>query len=100
MNSGNGWTTETAYSGTSGSYDWGAVAGYQTVNTVGTPSFNGSFSQASFSVMVLVTLGAGTPAVPAAPNAPLTGNVTVRDGDLNVHGAWPLAGQSRRPGCR
>ena len=91
VTSGNGWTLETAHSGTTGGYDWGAVAGYQTVNTVGVPEFNGSFSQPSFSVTVIVTLGAGTPPAPAKAHAPLTANVTVH-GDLATHGAVSSAG--------
>ncbi len=86
VTSGSGWATETAYNGTSGSYYWGAVSAYQTVNTVGTPSFSGFFSQPSFSAVAIVTLGAGTPPTAVVVSAPLTGNVAVRGGGLAVHG--------------
>jgi hypothetical protein len=91
VTSGNGWTTETAHSGTSGGYDWGAVAAYQTVNTAGVPSFGGSFSQASFSAVAIVTLGAGTPPAAVTAKAPLPGNVTV-SGDVAAQGAVHSAG--------
>jgi hypothetical protein len=86
ITAGNGWTAETAYNGTSGSYDWAGVSAYQTVNTVGTPVFNGNHAQPSLSVVAIVTLGAGAPPVASAAIAPLTGNVTVRQGGLSVHG--------------
>jgi hypothetical protein len=99
---GNGWTTETAYSGTVSSYDWGAACAYQTVNTAGIPSFNGNFSQASFSAVAIVTLGAGSPMVPAAAAAvavpaPLPANVTVA-GDLAAHGAVRSGGRITQGG--
>jgi hypothetical protein len=73
--SGNGWTAETAYSGTAGSYDWGAQAAYQVLNTTGTPAWSGAFSEPSFSVTVLLALEGTGFGSAAAPPAPAAGNV-------------------------
>lgn len=91
VNNVTGWALETAHGGTSGSYDWGGIAGYQAVNTMGAPAWSGSFSQPSFSVTAVVTMGAGVPPVPAAAETPLTGDVTVR-GDLTVRGTTKSGG--------
>lgn len=89
VNNVTGWTVETAHAGTAGSYDWGAIAAYQAVNTVGSPAWSGEFSQSSFSVTVLVTLPAATSGALPAP-APATAFQlppgTVATGALTVEG--------------
>lgn len=97
VNNVTGWTLETAHAGTTGTYDWGAISGYQTLNTAGTPAWSGAFSQASFSVTVLVTLGAGAPPAVVTANAPLVADLAVTgalavQGGVNVAGAITQAG--------
>lgn len=87
VNNVTGWTLQNAYNGTLSTYFWGAQAGYQTVNTVGAPAWSGAFSQPSFSVTVLLALGAALPAAPAAAavtGAPIAAGVSAQGGSLSV----------------
>ena len=90
-----GWTLQNAYNGTSGTYFWGAQAGYQTVSAIGSPAWSGSFSQASFSVTALVAFGMAPPAAPAAAavaGAPVAAGVTVSAGTLSTQGGVSSTG--------
>lgn len=97
VNSGFGWATQTAYTGTSGSYFYSAQAAYQTVNTVGAPAFNGTFSQPSFSATVLLALKAAPAAnlpvaLPGASGGGLSlPGSSVVTGNLTVHGTLTVA---------
>lgn len=107
----NGWALQNAYNGTSGPYDWGAVAAYQTVNTLGTPSLAGTFSQPSMSSAAIVTFGMALPAAPAAPVAPGTplavpappsttaSGTAGGTGNLAVHGNLTVSGTTKSAGA-